>query len=153
LLSGNQVRYESLLPDVHAVGTNDTGLVRAAVRPGIEKITFVSHPVGSLNGQFEPFTNQWTDVYYGYDSPVYQDVQRITTRPDILFTGGDLGPDLHVTRTGTTNWANGADLDGNSGGAGPGVIQPPITITYNTGGPFLVNTYSPSAFNNGLGEV
>jgi hypothetical protein len=51
----------------------------------------------------------------------------------------DLGPGATVIRSGTTNWANNADLNGNSGGAGPGVIQPPITITFNTVGRFYVN--------------
>jgi hypothetical protein len=150
LLSGGQVRCESLLPDVHLAGTNDGSFVQTADRPGIEKVTFVRHPVGSLNGEFEPFTNQWTDIYYGWDEPVYQEVERVTTSPDILFSGSDLTPSefgvgLAATRTGTTNWANNANLNGNSGGAGPGVIQPPITITYNTGGPFYVNTADPGS--------
>ena len=55
------------------------------------------------------------------------------------------GSGLAVTRTGTTNWANNAALNGNSGGAGPGVIQPPITLTYNTVGPFYVNTFDPAS--------
>ena len=86
LLSGSEVRCESLLPDVHLAGTNDGSLVQTADRPGIEKVTFVRHPFGSLNGEFEPFTNQWTDVYYGWDEPVCQEVERVTTRPDILFS-------------------------------------------------------------------
>ncbi len=145
LLSGSQVRCESLLPDVHLAGTNDGSLVQTADRPGIEKVTFVRHPYGSLNGEFEPFTNQWTDVYYGWDGPVYQEVERDTTSPDILFTGSDFGVGLAVTRTGTTNWANNATLNDNSGGAGPGVVQPPITLTYNTVGSFFVNTWDPSS--------
>ena len=139
LLSGSQVYCESLLSDVQAVGTNTSSPVRTADRPGIEKVTFVRHPYGTLNGEFMPFTNIWTDIYYGWDSPAYQDVERITTSPDILFTGQDLGPGATVIRSGTTNWANNADLNGNSGGAGPGVIQPPITITFNTVGRFYVN--------------
>ena len=144
LLSGSQVRCESLLPDVHLAGTNDGSFVQTADRPGIEKVTFVRHPVGSLNGEFEPFTNQWTDVYYGWDEPVYQEVERVTSSPDILFSGRDFGVGLAVTRTGTTNWANNATLNDNSGGVGPGVIQPPITLGYNTVGPFFVNTWDPS---------
>ena len=84
LLSGSEVRCESLLPDVHAAGTNTGDFVRTADRPGIEKVTFVRHPFGPLTGEFRPFTNRWTDVYYDWDAPVYQDVERATTRPDIL---------------------------------------------------------------------
>ncbi len=153
LLSGSEVRCESLLPDVHAAGTNSNSLVRTADRPGIEKVTFVRHPFGSLNGEFRPFTNRWTDIYYDWDDPVYQEVERITTRPDILFSGWDFGASLALTRTGTTNWANNANLNDNSGGAGPGVIQPPITFTFNTGGPFYVNTYNPLVLLNGLSQA
>jgi hypothetical protein len=149
LLSGSQIRCESLLPDVHLAGTNDGSLVRTADRPGIEKVTFVRHPFGSLNGEFKPFTNRWTDIYYDWDAPVYQEVERVTTSPDILFSGSDLAPagfvaGLAATRTGTANWANNATLNENSGGAGPGVIQPPIRITYNTVGRFYVNTFDPA---------
>ena len=153
LLSGSAVRCESLLPDVHLAGTNGGSLVQTADRPGIEKVTFVRHPFGSLNGEFKPFTNRWTDVYYEWDDPAYQEVERITTRPDILFSGRGFGWGLAATRTGATNWANNAALNDNSGGAGPGVIQPGITITYNTGGPSYLNTYNPSFILNGLSEA
>jgi hypothetical protein len=153
LLSGSEVRCESLLPDVHALDTNSSGFVRTADRPGIEKVAFVRHPFGSPNGEFRPFTNRWTDVYYDWDEPVYQEVERITTCPDILFSGRDFGAGLIATRTGTTNWVNNAALNDNSGGAGPGVIQPPITLTYGTGGPFYVNTYDPSKLLSGLSQT
>ena len=152
LLSGSEIRCESLLADIHAAGTNGSGLVRTADRPGIEKVAFVRHPFGSLNGEFRPFTNRWTDVYYDWDYPVYQEVERVTTRPDILFSGRDFGAGLAATRSGTTNWANNADLNDNSGGAGPGVIQPPITLTYGTGGPFYVNTLNPLFILEGLSQ-
>jgi hypothetical protein len=153
LLSGSEVRCESLLPDIHAAGTNGGSLVRTADRPGIEQVTFVRHPFGSLNGDFRPCTNRWTDIWYDWDEPVYQEVERITTRPDILFSGRDFGTGVAVTRTGTTNWANNADLNDNSGGPGPGVIQPPITFTFNTGGPFWINTLNGSLLLDGLSQA
>jgi len=143
LLNGNQVHYESLLPDVHEAGAT-TNLVRSAYRPGIEKITLLRHPAGILSGAFQPFTNRWTDVYYSGDYPAYQTVERITAQPDILFTARDLGSYTIFTRTDTSNWVNNANLNGNSGGAGPGVIQPPIVITLNNVGPVLCNS---SPFN------
>jgi hypothetical protein len=139
LLNGNQVRYEALLPDVHEAGAN-TNLVRSAYRPGIEKISFVRHPVDGLSGGFRTFTNRWTDVYYAGDYPAYQEVVRSTSRPDIVFTASDLGVHFVVTRTGTTNWANNADFNGNPGGAGPGIIQPPVAIAMNNVGFILANT-------------
>jgi hypothetical protein len=152
LLSGSEVRCESLLPDVHAAGTNSGDFVRTADRPGIEKVAFVRHPFGSLNGEFRPFTNHWTDVYYDWDDAVYQEVERVTTRPDILFTGRDFGAAMIGTRSGTTNWVNNAALNDSSDGAGPGVIQPPITLTYNTGGPLYMNIYDPAFMFNGLSQ-
>ena len=152
LLSGSQVRCESLPPGVHALGTNGPTLVRTADRPGIEKVTFVRHPYGTLNGEFKPFTNRWTDVYYDWDDPVYQDVEQITTQPDILFSGRDMGVGAALTRTGTTNWVNNADLNDNSGGAGPGVIQPPVIFTFNTVGRFYVNVEDPSSILRGLSQ-
>jgi hypothetical protein len=62
----------------------------------------------------------------------------VTTYPDIVFRAADLGLST-FQRTGTSNWVNSADLNGNPGGAGPGVIQPPISITLNNVGPMLYN--------------
>jgi hypothetical protein len=59
---------------------------------------------------------------------------------------------MALTRTGTTNWANNAALNDNSGGVGPGVIQPPIILTYNTGGPLYLNIYDPNFIFNGLSQ-
>jgi hypothetical protein len=139
LLSASQIRHESLLADIHGAGTNANDIVRTAYRPGIEKITFVHHPAAALTGAFRPYTNRWTDVYFDGDFPSYQDVERITTYPDIVFTAGDLAWSATSNRTGTTSWVNNADLNGNWGGAGPGVIQPPVVITFNNVGPWYLN--------------
>ena len=139
LLSGSRVRFESLLPDVRAANTN-ASLVVDAYRPGIEKIAFVRHPTGLLSGEFLPFTNRWTDIYYSGDYPAYQPVERVITRPDIVFAAQDLGATVVCTRTGTTNWANNADLNGNWDGPGPGVIQPGVVISLNNTGPVHWNT-------------
>src|SRR5207247_10070957 len=64
LLNESQVRMEELLPDVHLAPGNPGTLVGTAYRPGMEKITFVAHPTGSLSGEFLPFTNKWTDLFY-----------------------------------------------------------------------------------------
>lgn len=138
LLNGSRVRFENLLPDVRAA-TSNTSLVVGAYRPGIEKITFVRHPTGLLSGEFLQFTNRWTDIYYSGDYPAYQPVERVTTRPDIVFTAQDLGANIVCNRTGTTNWANNSDLNGNWGGPGPGVIQPGVVISLNNTGPMRVN--------------
>lgn len=137
LLNGDRVYFENLLPDVCRAG-GDTNIVRAAYRPGIEKIALVRHPAGELSGAFRPFTNRWTDVYYDGDYPAYQPVERVTAQPDILFTARDLSS-LGATRTSASNWVNNAALNGNPSGAGPGVITPPIEINLNNAGPIYYN--------------
>jgi hypothetical protein len=137
LLSGARVRYESLPTDVESTDTN-TPLVASAYRPGIEKVTFVRHPFSVLSGEFLPATNQWTDVYYSGNLVGYQAVRRRLTQPDIIFAGRDLLMSM-LQRTGTTNWVNHAAQNGNSGGAGPGVIQPHITIALNNAAPVWIN--------------
>ncbi len=144
LLSGEQIFAEGLLPDIQLADTNSGPLVVTAYRPGVEKLTFVRHPTGPANGAFMPFTNRWTDIYLDSYGPGYQEVERVTSRPDILFTAQDLGPSTAWQISGTTNWANNAVLNGNPGGAGPGVIQPPVTISFNDGGPFSAVPSNPN---------
>jgi|ERR1039458_405723 hypothetical protein len=134
LLSTNTVNYETLLPGVQGVGANANAFVNGAWRPGVDKITFVPQPVDSLSGAFLAYTNQFTDRYLTNGVLVQQAVARVPAKPDILFCVADLGsqtPTPVVNCTGTTNWINNASLNGNPTGAGPGVIQPAITITFN----------------------
>lgn len=138
LYSGNQIRFEQLLPDVHLVG-GSTNLVRAAYRSGVEKITLVRQPAGTGGQEFKPVTNQWTDIYYIGSEVGYQSVERIMLQPDIVFSARDLGAFVLYSRTGTTNWSNNAGLNGNPGGAGPGVIAPGVTIAFNNVGRVLYN--------------
>jgi len=137
LLSTNNVNYETLLPGIVGVGTNANSFVDGAWRPGVDKISFVPQPVDSLAGAFLPMTNQFTDTYITNSVLMHQQVARMISQPDFLFsarafTGKFSCPD--VSRTGTANWINNAALNGNLSGAGPGVIQPPITIAYNMAG-------------------
>jgi len=50
------------------------------------------------------------------------------------------------TRTGTTNWSNYAAVNGNTNGAGPGIIQPPFHIVFNKLGPYF-SSMGPSDEN------
>jgi hypothetical protein len=76
-----------------------------------------------------------------------QRVLRIISQPDFLFCVADTGKNNPFTpwvvRTGTTNWLNYAALNGNTNGEGPGVIQPPIKITFHKLGPII---YTGSIF-------
>jgi hypothetical protein len=134
LFSTNNVHYETLLNGVSGVGTNAVSWVNGAWRPGIEKITFVPHLTGASPGQFLAMTSQYTDTYITNGGLVQQQVQRIISQPDFLFCAGDAGKEipyvLPFARTGTSNWINNAALNGNPTGGGPGVIQPPLSITF-----------------------
>jgi hypothetical protein len=133
LLSTSNVNYETLLPGVSDVGTNANSLVNGALRPGIDKISFMPHSTGSLPWEFLPMTNLYTDTYITNGVAVQQQVQRVINQPDFLFCAGDAGKDYPVVlpfaRTGTSNWINNSALNGNPSGGGPGVIQPPVRIT------------------------
>ena len=135
LLDTNNIKFETLPAGVHGFGTNSNAIVDGALRPGVDKITFVRHPFDSSPGQFVPMTNQFMDIYMSNGAAQTQQLERIVTRPDFLFVAGDVRADKPVlpyySRTGTSSWVNNAPLNGNAGGAGPGTIEPPVTITFN----------------------
>ena len=150
LLSTNNVNYETLLPGIVGVGTNANSFVNGAWRPGVDKITFILEPLDPLTGEFfSPVTNQFTDTYITNGMIKQQQVARVISRPDFLFAAEDLNPGIpaypfqYCTST-TTNWINNAALNGNPGGAGPGVIQPPIAITFDKVGRQFVSSGSSS---------
>jgi len=133
LLSTNNVKFETLLPDVQSVGTSS--FVNGAWRPGVDKITFQRMDFVSTNQQvFPTITNQYVDTYITNGAVQQQTLQRVISQPDILFTAKYIGLD-NVSRSGTTNWVN----NGAPTNDGPGVIQPPVVINLNHLGPNLYN--------------
>ncbi|MDB6067104.1 MAG: hypothetical protein JWR26_3312 [Pedosphaera sp.] len=134
LLNATNIAMESLIPGVMGSGTNANNFVNRALRPGVEKITFQRLTYDSDNAIFVPTTNQYVDSYITNGSVQSQTLQRVVTKPDILFTVQDVDY-FYVSRTGTTNWVN----NGQPLHDGPGVIQPPIVITFSRLGPSLVN--------------
>lgn len=139
LYSTNNVNYETLLPGVAGTGTNATSFVNGAWRPGVDKVLFVSGSLDPLTGEFfSPVTNQFTDTYITNGVVMHQYLARVISRPDVLFSAADLSQSVpsfsFYSCTGTTNWINNAAWNGNPSGAGPGVIQPPVVITFNQAG-------------------
>ena len=134
-------------------GTNATlqtnVLVVAALRPGINKLQFQRVNYDSLLGNtFIPFTNYWTDTYVSNGVLQIQPVQRVITRPDFLFVVDDLGIftdsgwPIIAYRTDTSNWQNNDAINGNdtvNSDGGPGVIQPPVTISFSKRLPYFRN--------------
>jgi hypothetical protein len=135
LLSTNNVNYENLLPGVLGAGANSNSFVNGAWRPGVDKITFIPQPVDSQSGAFLPTTNYFTDSYITNGILQQQQMARIISQPDFLFSAGDITSSIPavflLSRTGTTNWLNNATANGNTNGAGPGVIQPQVQIVFN----------------------
>jgi hypothetical protein len=140
LLSTNTVNYETLLPGTQGVGPNENSFVNGAWRPGVDKIMFVPQPVDASSGTFLAYSNQFTDRYLTNGILMQQFVARVVAKPDILFSVADFADQAALPKVkcnGTTNWINNATLNGNSTGAGPGVIQPGITITFKKAGRML----------------
>lgn len=148
LLSTNNVNYETLLPGIYGVGANSNSFVNGAWRPGVDKITFMPQPVDSQSDAFLPTTNYYTDTFVTNGVVMQQQVARVISQPDFLFSVGDIravSPGVVAyTRTGTTNWLNNATANGNTNGAGPGVIQPQVQIVFNKLGRLLANESSIS---------
>src|SRR5581483_2730728 len=146
LLATNNLRVESLLPDIHSALSN-TEIVRTATRPGLNKITFLRNPVDSTTGNFLSFTNDFFDSYYLNGVVATQAVERVTQQPDFLFSAGDIGilsDQVAITRTGTSNWLNNSTLNGGTNEPGPGVIAPQVRITFHKIGS-IVSSGEPSS--------
>jgi hypothetical protein len=134
------------------VGPSAQSFVNAAQRPGVEKLTFQRQPYLAGEQRFQPVTNLFADVYFTNDVATTQMLQRVVTTPDILFRVADLGgrvwrfqdstsfaPYL-IDRSHTSTWINHAELNGRPGGGGPGIIRPPIHITFNKLGRYYAAT-------------
>lgn len=139
LLSSNNVAFEFLLPGVSGAGTNASSWVDGALRPGIEKLTLIPHPRDSGLGWLR-FTNQFVDTFQTNSANVRQQLERVATQPDILFSVTNSRS--RIQRTDTASWRNNAAVNGNTNGTGPGVIQPPIKLAFNQLGQSL-STQTP----------
>lgn len=117
-----------------------------ALRGGIDKILFTRGPAVFVNGQYalaHRFTESITFVTNGITRTVNQQVTRILTAPDILFTAADLAAtdtSSAVMSRGEGATSNDA-INGNQTLDGPGQFGGPISITFNKVGPTLFNSY------------
>ena len=152
LLSTNNLNVETLLPKVHATTTNGA-FINAALRPGVDKITFIPHPFDTALRTFLQTTNHFTDTFVINGQVSQQQLERVISQPDFLFCAGDNGKDSSQTsviaRTGATNWINNAALNGGTSQFGPGVILPPIRIMFHRVGPIVISQ-EPSPESNAL---
>jgi hypothetical protein len=120
-----------------------------APREGIEKIRFVrTGRLGEIfpDADFIPITNVYNLTVVTNGQEVRQTIRRIVTQPDFVFRASDLtsgpnGPTAFGLAARTTFTA-GNHVDTNNAIpllAGPGIIQPPVTIDYNKVGPLFLN--------------
>ncbi len=102
-----------------------------ALREGIERIQFVRANYDSIIGQFfQPITNMYSMVKVTNSQAITEYYQRIITRPDIVLSADDqIAANTFngtVTRNIVYDTANVLP-----GLAGPGVINSPVTFSYN----------------------
>jgi hypothetical protein len=138
--------------NVVVIGTNtlfNTNLlVREGLRGGINEIRFRRVNYDSLLGRtFVPITNQYMDTFITNGQRTVQPVQRVITQPDIIFVVEDLGISTGLVpfltgRTATTAWENNDAINGRDTETdeGPGVITPPIFITFTDQLPAYFNS-------------
>ena len=131
-----------------------TNVIDTAPRSGVDKLTFVRMAWDSNHNQFPALTNVFVDAYYTNGQRRQQTLQRVVTRPDILFRARDLGVEIYnvpfppggsaysffprfTAVSDTSRWNNHDDINGFTIRGGPGVIPPGATIDFGTVGRYL----------------
>jgi len=165
LLSATNYNLERLLPDVHGVGRDRKRFVNLALRAGVERLTFVKRDYDSRRGSLtRTWSYKFVDTYLVNEIgkchrvgcrhrstcscplkrklvPKQQLLERTVSQPDFLFAATDTprnadGKQLYLT-TGTSNWWSSA---ADRAAQGPGVIRPPVKISFDRLGPALATT-------------
>jgi hypothetical protein len=154
LLRPRNIVAEALLPDVTAsggafspyLGTNTltnaigggTGTNGSeGLRGGVGKLKF--RKVIAFQAPFKQVSYRYRDQFVTTNGvTLKQSVTRTLVAPDITFAADDTFPAM-VTRTGTENWINNETLNGIAPRGGPGVIAPPVVITFNNAPRILGN--------------
>jgi hypothetical protein len=124
----------------------------AQLRRGIGQIKFVRADYDSLLSQtFKPVTNNYTMVMITNSQQFTEFYRRVVTVPDILLTAADTATTggLALNRTAPV-WDEANIL---TGLAGPGTINPPITLTFDKIGLLYNNAWAGLNTNAFLGEA
>ncbi len=131
---------EPIICGAAAVGgstTNAPGLYQ-----GIGWMQFTNASYDSLLGQyFQPITNTYGMHLITNGKLINQTFQRVITTPDIVFSAADISPGP-ADNLGGNYWRNNPNFDQANalpGLAGPGTINPAISIGFNKAGPTYVN--------------
>jgi len=155
LLSATNVNWESLPKNVLFAGTHGQAneRLRGAWRPGVEKIHFVPQPQ-TRRGKFKTAVFKFTASYVANGIISEQPARRVVSQPDILFSVAETiqkDPSSPMfLRTGTDQWTDNAKQNGDPTAAGPGVINPPVGITFDELGPHVLSggPYNPPVVIN-----
>ncbi len=127
--------------------------VSQALRGGIDKLTFVRGPAVYVAGSYS-LANRYQEtvlvITNGVSRSLRQQVVRVLTTPDILFTAEDLADtDTSVAAIDRTAIATSNDaINGQSPLDGPGQFTGTLTISFNKVGPVLFNI-APSFIGQG----
>jgi hypothetical protein len=137
MLSATNVNFEPMLPHGYA---NRDRRTRPARRRGVEKITFRGHQTNHA-GKFKPMLLDMGKDLGANHTRLGWSEKRIVIQPDFLFSAADTG-ETDATlplflRTDTSRWIKEAAFNGDPDNAGPGIIRPPIKITFHKLGPII----------------
>lgn len=125
--------------------TSTNAPVDPALRPGLDRLTFVRVNFDSLVGNWKVLTNRFTDTYITNYSVRSQLLQRTLPYPDFLITAEDLGVDgfaqPFITSASVPGYINNDALNGLATLDGPGTIAPGVRIGLTKLGPFLYHIF------------
>jgi hypothetical protein len=130
------------VPGATNIGGTNVPPVVQALRPGVDRLSFVRVNFDSIVGGWNVVTNRYVDSYITNSTRRTQQLERALATPDILFCAGDLGIDfngLPYYYWRTIAWVNNDAINGVWALGGPGQISPPITMTFSKIGQHLVN--------------
>jgi hypothetical protein len=127
--------------------TTNAAPVNQALRAGMDKLNFMRVDFDSQLGIWRPVTNVYVDHYISNYVERVQVLARPLATPDILFTAADLGVSptgppygLPYTYYRTFPWLNLDAINGSATLDGPGLMTPPIVMSYSKLGMYLINT-------------
>lgn len=130
LYSTNNINGEPLVPGVRAQDPS-TSPINFALRPGVDKITFQR-----LDQNSPAITNRYTDTYI-LDGAVHtQQLERVITSPDILFTASNHENHLSTVRRYGPNFSHQNET-------GSGILYPGITISFHKFGDVASEVWKP----------
>ncbi|MDX1952135.1 MAG: hypothetical protein SFY81_08105 [Verrucomicrobiota bacterium] len=152
VITGQGVRREIIYPFesefCQAFPINFQAGSLLALRPGIDSIRLRRFNTNDiLNENFITITNDYTVSILTNGTFVPQRFRRVSTGPDILFSARDLGTftdiaqPVSISRTDTSGWINNGAQGQGGQAAGPGIITPQVTITFNKVGPGYFNIF------------